>query len=108
MNSEELDRFVRDMLADKDLPGLSDDEIREQVITDLKEQLLDQIDRAIVEAIPDDKIDDFNSLLDNEDTSDDSLREYIAQSGVDVDRVTIDTMTRFRDLYLTSPEQRTA
>ncbi|MDB5184127.1 MAG: hypothetical protein JWO07_808 [Candidatus Saccharibacteria bacterium] len=105
MNSEELDRFIRDMLAQKDLPGVNDD-VREQLVTDLKERLLDQVDRAIVDAIPEDKIDDFNALLDQSDVSDETIQNYVVQSGVDVQQVTINTMLRFRDLYLTPQDAR--
>ena len=108
MNSEELDRFVRDMLADKKLPGLENDDIRDQVVIDLKERLLDQVDRAIVDALPDDKVDGFNNLLDQPDTTDETLQQYITDSGVDVQGVTTNALLRFRDLYLTPPEAREA
>lgn len=103
--TDELDRFVRGMLADKDLPGVTD-EVREQLVDDLKNRLLDQIDRAIVDALPDNKIDNFNTLLENPDVTDQGLRDYVSQSGVDVQAVTTNTMLRFRDLYLTPEDQR--
>ena len=107
MESNELDRFVRDIVTDKDLPGV-DDEIREQLVKDLKERLLDQVDRAIIDAIPEDRIDDFNALLDNEDTTNEGIRGFVSQCGVDVQKVTTNTMLRFRDLYLTPADQREA
>ncbi len=107
MESNELDRFVRDILADKDLPGV-DDEVREQLVKDLKERLLDQVDRAIIEAIPDNKVDDFNVLLDNPDTTNQGIREFVSQCGIDVQQITTNTMLRFRDLYLTPPDEREA
>jgi len=104
MNSDPLDQFVRDIVADKRLPGVDDDEVREQLVTDLKERLLDQVDRAMVDALPDDKVDGFNELLDNEATTDEQIQAYIAQSGVDTQQVATDTMVRFRELYLAPPE----
>jgi len=103
--NDELDRFVRDMLAAKDLPGV-DDDVREQLVKDLKERLLDQVDRAIITAIPDNKIDGFNALLDSADTTSQGIRDYISQCGVDVQRVTTNAMLRFRDLYLTPADKR--
>jgi hypothetical protein len=106
MNSDELDRFVRDMLTDKNLPGLDDDEVRNQLVADLKERLLDQVDRAIVDALPDDKVTEFNVLLDKPDVTDEELRDFVAKAGVDVEKVTVNAMVRFRDLYTTPREER--
>jgi hypothetical protein len=106
MQGDELDQFVRDMLAAKNLPGLEDDNVRDQFVDDLKEEILAQVDRAIVQAIPEDKLDGFNALLDDDATSDEALQSYVAQCGVDTQQVATDTMTRFRELYLTQPGAR--
>jgi hypothetical protein len=82
------------------------EDVHEQLVADLKERLLDQIDKAVVDALPDDKVDDFNALLDQAETSDESIQNYIVQCGVDVQQVTINAMLRFRDLYLTPQETR--
>lgn len=108
MQGDELDQFVRDMLAEKNLPGLENEAVRDQLVEDLKEELLDQVDRAVALAIPEDKIDGFNALLENSETSDDTLREYIENSGVDMQKVAGETLVRFRELYLTPPEAREA
>ena len=105
MNNEELDRFIREMLADKDLTGV-DDEVRDQLVADMKAQLLDLIDRAVVDALPDSKAGEFGDLLDKPDTTDEQLREFVKNAGVDVERVTIDTMIRFRNLYVTPQAER--
>ena len=108
MQGDELDQFVRDMLADKKLPSIDDDAVRDEFVEDLKEELLDQVDRAIVRAIPEDKLDGFNALLDTGETSDEALQSYVTESGVDIQKVATDTMVRFRELYLTQPETREA
>lgn len=108
MQGDELDTFVRDMLAEKNLPGLEDEAVRDQLVDDLKEELLDQVDRAVALAIPEDKIEGFNALLENSETSDETLSEYIANSGVDMQQVAADTIVKFRELYLTPPEAREA
>jgi uncharacterized protein (DUF1778 family) len=106
MNGEELDSFVRNMLEDKNLPGLDDEEVKDQVVDDMKNDVLDQIDRAIIAALPDEKMDEFNALLDQPDVSDEQLQQFIVASGVDVQKVTTDVLIAFRGLYLTSPEER--
>ncbi len=99
MAGNELTQFIRDILAEKQLSGV-DDEVREQLVSDLTSRLLDQINRALIDALPDDKLQEFNAMLDDEAVSDEAVQQFIATSGVNVQQVTIQTMLRFRDLYL--------
>jgi hypothetical protein len=99
MAGDELSQFIQGILAEKQLSGI-DDNVREQLVADLQQRLLDQINRALIDALPDDKIEAFNRMLDDESLTDEQVQQFIAASGVDVQRVTIQTMLRFRDLYL--------
>lgn len=91
--------YIKEMLNAKQWSEHVDDEVRAQLEQDLRTRLMDQIDRAIVEQIPEDKIDGLNELLDRE-TSEEEIQQYVASSGVDTKRVALETMVRFRDLYL--------
>jgi predicted methyltransferase len=105
MTGDDLDRFISDILEAKKLSGV-DADVRTQLIGDLKQQLLDQINRALIDALPEDKLDQFNILLEDPSTTDESIQSFIATNGVDVTRVTAQTMLRFRDLYLEPAEDR--
>lgn len=95
--------FIKEMLSAKAWSQQVDDEVKAQLESDLRVQLMDQIDRAVIEALPDDKVDGLNDLLDRE-ASEEEVQQYVADSGVDVQRITTEAMLRFRDLYLgTSP-----
>ncbi len=102
MAGDELDRFVAEILEAKKLSGL-DDNVRAQLVSDLKQQLLDQINRALIDALPDDKLDQFNVLLEDDSNSDEAVQQFIMDSGVDVRRITVQTMLTFRSLYLETP-----
>jgi len=102
MAGDQLDQFILDILEQKQLPGITP-EVKAQLVTDLKQRLLDQIDRAIIDALPDDKMDQFNDLLDNS-ADDAQVQEFMVSAGVDVKQVAIDTMLRFRSLYLGTRE----
>lgn len=104
---DELDRFVIDMLEAKQLSGV-DDNVRAQLVDDLKQELLDQINRALIDALPDDKLDHLNSLLEDESVPDGAIQQFMMDSGIDVKRVTAETMLTFRGLYLQSEEERNA
>ena len=91
--------FIKEMLSAKAWNQQVSDEVKAQLESDLHLQLMDQIDRAVIDALPEDKVDGLNELLDRE-VSEEDIQQYIAASGVDVQRVTTETMLRFRDLYL--------
>ena len=91
--------FIKEMLGAKAWNQQVSDEVKAQLESDLRSRLMDQIDQAVIEALPDDKIDGLNELLDRE-PSEEEIQQYVATSGVDVQRVTTETMLRFRDLYL--------
>lgn len=95
----QLDDFINEILNKKQLPGMNED-VRADVIDDMKTSLLDQINRALIDALPDDKLDEFQQLLDDEAVNDDAIQDFIQRSGVDVSAVTATTLLRFRDLYL--------
>jgi hypothetical protein len=105
MNGDELDQFIGGILDAKKLSGI-DQDVRAQLVTDLKQQLLDQINRALIGALSEDKLDEFNTLLEDPKTTDETVQTFITTSGVDIDRVTAKTMLQFRDLYLQSAEDR--
>lgn len=105
MAGDDLDKFVADILEAKQLSGV-DDLVRDQLISDLKSSLLDQINRALINALPEDKLDELNAKLEDDSVTDETIQQFIMDSGVDVQRVTVETMLAFRSLYLQTPEER--
>jgi hypothetical protein len=101
---DELDTFVAEIIESKNLPGLND-EVRLTLIEDLKDQLLDQVDRALLEELNDEQLDVFVEKMEQTD-GEGAAQEFLLAQGVDIERVTARTMLTFRDLYLRSPEER--
>lgn len=98
MNQDALSKFINDLIDAKGYKTL-DSDVRRQLEQDLKNRLIDQINRAVLEALPENKIDGFNDLLDR-GASQQEVQQYIATSGVDTKKITLETMLRFRSLYL--------
>lgn len=98
MDQDALSKFINDIIDAKNFKTL-DSDVRRQLEQDLKNRLLDQIDRAVLGALPENKIDGFNDLLDR-NASQQEVQQYIANSGVDTKKITLETMLRFRSLYL--------
>ena len=99
---EEVDKFVGQLLKDKGLEDMEgmDDEVREELKKDLAQRLMDQIDRAVIEALPEDKAIELAGKLDDESFTTDDAAKFVREAGVDMQRVSLETMLRFRDLYL--------
>ena len=98
MDQDALSKFINDIIDAKNFKTL-DGDVRQQLEQDMKNRLLDQIDRAVLGALPENKIDGFNDLLDR-NASQQEVQQYIANSGVDTKKITLETMLRFRSLYL--------
>jgi hypothetical protein len=108
MAGDELDKFVGEILEAKKLPGFIDEEVRQQLQADLKQNLLGEINKALINALSDDKASELNNLLDDESTTEEKVQELIMQSGIDVQRITTQTMLLFRSLYLETAMDRDA
>lgn len=96
---DHIDSFLSEILDKKQLTGMNDD-VRADVIEEMRTSLLDQINRALVDALPDDKLDQFQQLAEDPNATDEAVQAFIQESGINVEEVTASTMLRFRDLYL--------
>ena len=74
-------------------------EVKAQLTTDLRSKLLDQIDRAVIAALPESSVNQLNQILDN-GGGDAEVQRIISESGVNVKQVTLATIMGFRSLYL--------
>ncbi len=100
---DQLETFVEGIVTTKDLPGLTD-ESKKQLVAEMSEQLIERINAALIAALPDEKVAEFSDFLDAEQITDEQVQAFIAQSGVDVQKVTAETMLTFRNLYLRGSE----
>lgn len=101
---DQLDTFVSNIIDEKNLPGLTE-EVKHSLIDDLKSQLLDKVDHALLEELTDDQLDEFTEQVTASD--DETVAErYLTEHGVDIERITAQTMLVFRDLYLQTPKER--
>jgi hypothetical protein len=102
---DKLDEFIAQIIDAKQLPGLTE-EVRTDLIADLRKQLLNMIDRALVESLSDEDIDAFTEYMEQADLPDDAAERFLADHGVDVEKVTARVMLQFRDAYLQTYEER--
>lgn len=106
MNS--LEQFIDKLIQDKNLPP-TDPAVLTELKYDLMQRLMDQIDRAAIEALPEEKAVELSGLLDKPEFGEEQLTQFMQNSGVDMQKVALETMLTFRALYLSgSPAQQGA
>ena len=96
--SDELDRYMGSIIDEKQLDGV-DEAVRVQLIEDMKARYADVLDRTLIAALPDDKVEGFSQLIDT-DADATALQQYFIDAGVDVQGITTQTLIKFRELYL--------
>ena len=63
-NDEVLDIFLESLLIEKGFTNL-DDKTRTEMIAQLKERAVDMINYSIIEALPEDKVEEVTTKIDN-------------------------------------------
>ena len=99
----ELYNFINSIIDEKGLTGLNED-TRQTVVNELKSALIEQINRAILMELPDEKLDELNNLMDTEGFGETGMQTFIANSGIDVNKITAETMLKFKAFYLGNKE----
>lgn len=108
-------------LPDEIIEGLTQDQLTaiyvEQMILDkgvepndalrgvLLEKLENAINRKLVNALPEESAQKLESAIDN-GASDEEIEGIIAESGIDVETITEEAMTAFREKYLALEEDK--
>ncbi len=98
---QNVDEFIEQLLADKNITDLAP-EIKEELKNDMKRRLLDQIDRAAVMKLSEEKAAELAEKVEDPNFTNEDMSKFMQDSGVNLAEVALDTMLRFRNLYLSS------
>lgn len=96
---QNVDEFIESLLNDKGITNIEPD-VKEKLKSDMKKQLLDQIDRAAIEALPEEKAKELAKLVEKPDFTNEKMTKFIQDSGVNLTEVALETMLKFRSFYL--------
>ncbi|MDO4611515.1 MAG: DUF5663 domain-containing protein [Candidatus Saccharibacteria bacterium] len=96
---QSVDDFIESLLKDKGITDL-DPEVKEELVADMKQRLMDQINTAAIMQLSEEKVDELNVLLESPDFTAEKMTEFMQNSGVNLTEVTLDTMLKFRSFYL--------
>ena len=100
---QNIDEFIESLLNEKGITNV-EPEVREELKADMKAKLLDQIDRAAVQALSEDKAAELAKLVEDPDFTNEKMTQFMQDSGVNLTEVTLETMLRFRSFYLGTEE----
>ena len=96
---QNIDEFIESLLNDKGITNV-EPEVREELKADMKKRLEDEINRAAIEALPQEKAVELSKLVENPDFTNEKITEFMQNSGVNLTEVALDTMLKFRNFYL--------
>lgn len=96
---QNVDEFIESLLNDKGIVDL-EPEIKKELKADMKKRLLDQIDRAAIQELSEEKAAELAKLVDQPDFDNAKLTKFMEESGVNLAEVALETMLKFRNFYL--------
>lgn len=99
MAEDALDKFIDEIIMLGDFSSVSE-EVKLILATDLKEKLLNQVNRAIIDAMNDQQVEEFNNFLQEGQKNDEQVQRFVANFGIDSKIIAARAMLRFRSLYL--------
>ncbi len=93
-----LETFVDGLLKEKAFQNL-EPEVEAQLKTDLLNRLDDVINQALLDALTDDKLSVFESLVDK-DASKEDIQKFLSDNIENMETVVTGALLKFRELYI--------
>lgn len=103
MEMQSVDEFIESLLEDKGITDIEPD-VREELKAEMKTRLLDQINKAAVMQLSEEKAAELATLVDDPNFTNERMTEFMQNSGVNLAEVALETMLQFRNFYLSSEE----
>lgn len=103
MEMQSVDEFIESLLVDKGITGIEPD-VREELKTEMKTRLLDQINKAAIMQLSEEKAAELAAMVDDPNFTNEKMTEFMQNSGVNLVEVALETMLQFRNFYLSSEE----
>ncbi|MBR3116150.1 hypothetical protein IKF30_02885 [Candidatus Saccharibacteria bacterium] len=99
MEIQSVDEFISQLLIDKGITDL-EPEVEADLKQELKTRLEDQINKAAVMQLSEEKAAELAELIDDPEFTNEKLTDFMQNSGVNLAEVATDIMLQFRSLYL--------
>lgn len=100
-NQDHLETFVTKLLEEKGVLELVDEATRQELVTSMKQQLEEIINRNLIDELDDDSLAEFSTLIDQDATTE-VINKFFVDKNIDTNRVTARSLQQFRDAYIKS------
>lgn len=95
-----MDDFIQQLLQEQGATDTLDAEVRAQLTQQLTSRAYDFINRRLIDAMSDEVVEHFNTLIDNETTTPEQVQQFVATNVPNKDQVVAAALVEFRALYL--------
>jgi hypothetical protein len=96
---DQLDQFVDRLLEEKGIKQeVTDTEVVQQLHNDLKDRVEDRVNVVIIEHLPENKLEEFNTLLDQD--NEDAIQTFCQAHISNLDELLAGELLAFRSTYL--------
>lgn len=92
----EIEQYIDRLLDEKQMLGHEREAEKQRLFNELNDLVL----RAVMRALPDDKLAELNHVLDEDEMSEEQIDKVVNDSGVDMAEVTRTVLTKFENEYL--------
>ncbi len=96
---DKIHEFMGNLLDQKGITDIEED-ARQHLIEDMTEMLMQQIDRAAIDALPEEKAIELANGLQDGSIKEEDVPNFMKESGLNLEEISLVTMMRFKDLYL--------
>ena len=103
MEMQSVDEFIESLLVDKGITDI-EPEIKAELSQEMKTRLLDQINKAAIMQLSEEKAAELVSMVDDPNFTNEKMTEFMQTSGVNLAEVALETMLQFRNFYLSSEQ----
>ena len=100
---QNVDEFIEQLLTDKGITDVEPD-VREELVAETKERLMDQINKAAIMQLSEEKAAELANKVDDPNFTNEQMTEFMQNSGVNLTEVALETMLQFRNFYLQTGE----
>lgn len=101
METQSVDEFIESLLVDKGITDI-EPEIKAELSQEMKTKLLDQINKAAIMQLSEEKAAELASMIDDPNFTNEKMTEFMQASGVNLAEVALETMLQFRNFYLSA------
>ncbi len=99
-DEQTINLFIIGIMDEKGI-SYGDEPYKSDIFQELKTRLMTELDRSLVAALPDDKLDEFSKIVARDGKIDpDTVAKAVVDAGVDTEKVVGETMAKFREIYL--------